>query len=393
MLLEGDGEAVGAVIGADINLVVVVVGFHRVDHGLDGGEPGAGDGSRRQSGKAARVVGRVAVEVGEGQLAAGLPPAVGLDTGRILVRHAVLGGGVDAEAVACLDAVEEHARDDGALLRHRDLALDEGGEGEHLVGGEAEAVGGLAQVGGETQVHGLGHQLHDLGGGPRDGDVVGVGEEIALGADALGKLDGEAKGKLDLAGGGDELLGGAEARLVGDLGHLLDAQPLREGDEGGFDLIDDRDGANDGEGRVAGLEGVDAGDEAVLEAEERGEDLELGGRADDAELLELAGHVVGGAAFGEDVALRGTGLAGGGRGKGVAAESGAGRAREQGGPHDHAGDDDAEAERHEHGAPAEQVAEHRDHAPPPARESRTAWRRTAAAAESSEPSRRWSGGT
>ena len=133
---------------------------------------------------------------------------------------------------------------------------------------------------------------------------------------------------------------GPNPACLGDLSHLLDAQPLGEGDADGGNGLPDGEGVDDGDGGSTGLEGVDAGSEAILQAEEPGKDLELGGGADDAERLKLVGDLGGGAALGEDVALRGTGLARLGGGDDVGPESGPGRPGEEGATDDDGGDDD-----------------------------------------------------
>ena len=242
----------------------------------------------------------------------------------------------------------------------------------------------------------LRHQRDEVGGGRAQGHDVGVGEEVALVARPRRQPHGEREGQLGLARGGDELLRRAESRLLRDLRHLLDAQPLGEGDaHRGHDLAHDRDLAQDRDRGVARLERVDAGDEAVLQPQQRGEDAELGGGADDAQLLQLVRDLVRGAALREDVALRGDGVRRGGGGDDFAAERRAGRLRQQRRPEDDAAGDDAEAHRHEQHAPAEQPPQPQRHAPPPVRASSTACRSSAAAAESSAPSRwRWRfGGT
>jgi len=114
--------------GVRLDDEVPVVHLRGPRGGLDRREAGVADRRRRQPGADARVVGRVALELGVGQR---LGPVVRL----------VPAGGVDAERDAVGEPVVDDGRDDRTLAGHPRLALDHRGDDENVVGREVLASG------------------------------------------------------------------------------------------------------------------------------------------------------------------------------------------------------------------------------------------------------------
>lgn len=340
MLGEGDGEDVGAIAFFGIGDEVVVVGLCGLCDGGDGGEAWAGDGAGGEAGMEPGVVGRGVFEIDDGEFA--FPPAV-LADGFGVLGDGELDGGVGAEAVAGGEAVVEDAGDEWAFFGDDGFAFDDGGEGEGLVGVEPAGGGGGAELGGKALVKGANHVGDEVVHGGADGEDVGIGEEVALEAGALGEVLGEARGELGALDGGEEFVARAESGLFGEDGHFFDTKAFGEGD------AEDGDGFADGEevedGGCAGPRGeeVIAGAEEPLEAGEAAEELELAARADDSEFLEAATDLTGGGA-----AFDGEGDGGGGGFGGVggllgevASDGGGGAGNQPGGEQ---GDEDDERE-------------------------------------------------
>src|SRR5262245_47477536 len=92
----------------------------------------------------------------------------------------VLYGGIRLERHVDLEAVPEHRGDEGQLAGHHRLALDDGGQGEELMHVETKLASRADELWGELGAHFHHHPREHFLWGDTLGELVGVGEEVAL---------------------------------------------------------------------------------------------------------------------------------------------------------------------------------------------------------------------
>lgn len=102
-----------------------IVGFFVFEHGVDRGSGGDADGSRGEAGVAVGIVGTVVLE------------HVAADATDGEVADGILDGGVGLKGHADAVAVEVDGGDVGFLVVGVGLLFNNGGDGEHLLAGEA----------------------------------------------------------------------------------------------------------------------------------------------------------------------------------------------------------------------------------------------------------------
>jgi hypothetical protein len=201
--------------------------------------------------------------------------------------HSVLHGGVGLQRHLDLEAIPEDRGDQRQLAGHHRLALDDGGEGEQLVHREAAILGCLHELRRELGAHLHHHARKHLLGRDPFGELVGVGEEVAL----------------DRGSGNLERL--QEEGIVADPDHVVGpGQPLRLdgprqlGESGAFleehgvvEHLAPFEQAQHGEGIGPLRHLVLAGPEASRPSLDEGEEGKAEGTSDDVGLVEASRDV------------------------------------------------------------------------------------------------------
>ena len=239
--------------GARPHHVVQVPHVRRVGRGLQGREPGAADGRGRQAAVQSRVEGRGVAQLGLPQRA------------RPVVQREAQGG-VDAQRDRAAQAVPDHGGDERALLRHLSFALDHGGDGDHVVGGEVRAAGAAQADPAEALAEGLDLLVHQARGRRPAPQLIGGGEQKPLQAGRPARRPVAARVQAARARAGGQV-GAGQARPAHEDRRLAPRSPL--GDHHAHD---------GGSGRPGG-EALERGAVAHVPGQQVAARLELGALA------------------------------------------------------------------------------------------------------------------